>query len=76
MSAEEWPLFEYFILAIRAPNDPKPTNHRLVLDGMFGSQGQVPRGVISPKSSANGQAFIGSFDDGHWPGCGKTLLPR
>ena len=35
MSDEEWSLFEHFILAIRAPNGRKPTNHRLVLDGVF-----------------------------------------
>lgn len=26
---------ERFILAVRAPNGRKPTNHRLVLDGIF-----------------------------------------
>ncbi len=36
MSDEEWSLFEYFILVIRAPNGRKPTNHRLVLYGIFG----------------------------------------
>ena len=35
MSDEEWSLFEHFILAIRAPNGRKPTNHRLVLDGIY-----------------------------------------
>ncbi|WP_110594105.1 IS5 family transposase [Tritonibacter mobilis] len=35
MSDDEWSLFEYFILAIRARNGRKPTNHRLVLDGVF-----------------------------------------
>ena len=35
MSDEEWSLFERFILAIRAPNGRKPSNHRLVLDGIF-----------------------------------------
>ena len=35
MSDDEWSLFEYFILAIRARNGRKPTNHRLVLDGIF-----------------------------------------
>jgi transposase len=35
MSDDEWSLFEHFILAIRAPNGRKPTNHRLVLDGIF-----------------------------------------
>lgn len=35
MSDEEWSLFEHFIFAIRAPNGRKPTNHRLVLDGIF-----------------------------------------
>ena len=35
MSDEEWAFFERFILAIRAPNGRKPTNHRLVLDGIF-----------------------------------------
>jgi len=35
MSDEEWSLFEHFILAIRAPNGRKPSNHRLVLDGIF-----------------------------------------
>lgn len=28
-------VFERFILAVRAPNGRKPTNHRLVLDGIF-----------------------------------------
>ena len=35
MSNEEWALFEGFILAVRAPNGRRPTNHRLVLDGIF-----------------------------------------
>ncbi len=35
MSDEEWAFHERFILAIRAPNGRKPTNHRLVLDGIF-----------------------------------------
>ncbi|WP_238365441.1 IS5 family transposase [Mesobacterium pallidum] len=35
MSDEEWAFFERFILAVRAPNGRKPTNHRLVLDGIF-----------------------------------------
>lgn len=35
MSDEEWAFHERFILAIRATNGRKPTNHRLVLDGIF-----------------------------------------
>ncbi len=35
MSDEEWSLFEHFISAVRAPNGRKPSNHRLVLDGIF-----------------------------------------
>ncbi len=35
MSDEEWAFHEQFILAVRAPNGRKPTNHRLVLDGVF-----------------------------------------
>lgn len=35
MSDEEWAFFERFILSVRAPNGRKPTNHRLVLDGIF-----------------------------------------
>ena len=35
MSDEEWAFFERFIFAVRAPNGRKPTNHRLVLDGIF-----------------------------------------
>jgi len=35
MTDEEWAFFEHFILANRAPNGRKPTNHRLVLDGIF-----------------------------------------
>lgn len=35
MSDEEWRFFEHFILAVRAPTGRKPTNHRLVLDGIF-----------------------------------------
>lgn len=35
MSDEEWALFERFTLTVRAPNGRKPTNHRLVLDGIF-----------------------------------------
>ena len=35
MSDDEWSLFEHFIQAIRAANGRKPTNHRLVLDGIF-----------------------------------------
>ena len=35
MSDEEWAFFERFILAVLAPNGRKPTNHRLVLDGIF-----------------------------------------
>ena len=37
MLDEEWAFFGRFILAIRAPNGRKPTNHRLVLDGVFWS---------------------------------------
>jgi transposase len=32
---EEWAFYERFILAVRAPNGGNPTNHRLVLDGIF-----------------------------------------
>ena len=35
MSDDEWAFFERFILAVRSPNGRKPTNHRLVLDGIF-----------------------------------------
>ena len=35
MSDEEWAFFERFIWIVRAPNGRKPTNHRLVLDGIF-----------------------------------------
>lgn len=35
MSDEEWAFHEGFIQAIRAANGRKPTNHRLVLDGIF-----------------------------------------
>ena len=35
MSDDEWAFFERFILAVRAQNGRKPTNHRLVLDGIF-----------------------------------------
>ena len=35
MSDGEWAFFERFIFAVRAPNGRKPTNHRLVLDGIF-----------------------------------------
>ncbi len=35
MSDEEWAFHEPFILAVRAPNGRKPTNHRIVLDGIF-----------------------------------------
>ena len=35
MSDDEWSLFEHFILAIRASNGRKPTNHRLGPDGIF-----------------------------------------
>ena len=35
MSDEEWAFFERFILSVRAPNGRQPTNHRLVLDGVF-----------------------------------------
>lgn len=35
MSDEEWAFHEGLILAIRAPNGRKPSNHRLVLDGIF-----------------------------------------
>lgn len=34
-SDEEWAFFEHFILAIRATKGSKPTNHRLVLVGIF-----------------------------------------
>ena len=34
VSDEEWSLFERFVLSIRAPNGRKPTNHRVVLDGI------------------------------------------
>lgn len=35
MSDEEWAFFERFILTVRAPKGRRPTNHRLVLDGIF-----------------------------------------
>ena len=35
MSDDEWVFYERFILSVRAPNGRKPTNHRLVLDGIF-----------------------------------------
>ncbi|RVT87403.1 IS5 family transposase [Rhodobacteraceae bacterium CCMM004] len=35
MSDDEWAFFDRFISALRAPNGRKPTNHRLVLDGIF-----------------------------------------
>jgi transposase len=35
MSDEEWAFHERFIRAVRAPNGRKPTNHRLVLEGIF-----------------------------------------
>ncbi len=35
MPDEEWAFFERFILSVRAPNGRRPTNHRLVLDGVF-----------------------------------------
>ncbi len=35
MSDEEWAFHERFILAARAPNGRKPTNHRPVLDGIL-----------------------------------------
>ncbi len=35
MSDDEWSLFEHFILAIQTRNVRQPTNHRLVLDGIF-----------------------------------------
>ena len=35
MSDEEWAFHAQFILAVRAPNGRKPTNHRLILDGVF-----------------------------------------
>ena len=35
MSDGEWAFHERFILAVRAPNGRKPSNHRLVLDGIF-----------------------------------------
>jgi transposase len=35
MSDEELAFFELFILTVRGPNGRKPTNHRLVLDGIF-----------------------------------------
>lgn len=35
MSDDEWAFFERLLLAIRAPGGRKPTNHRLVLDGVF-----------------------------------------
>ena len=35
MSDEKWSLFEHFIVAARAPNGRKATNHRLVLDAIF-----------------------------------------
>ena len=35
MSDDEWAFFEGFIRAARHPNGRKPTDHRLVLDGIF-----------------------------------------
>lgn len=37
MSDDERAFFEGFMLAARSPNRRKPTNHRLVLDGVFWS---------------------------------------
>ena len=35
MSDAEWAFFEPFLKAIRNPNGRKPSDHRLVLDGIF-----------------------------------------
>ncbi len=35
ISDDEWAFFEGFIRAVRHPSRRKPTNHRLVLDGIF-----------------------------------------
>lgn len=35
ISDDEWAFFEGFIRAVRHPNGRKPTDHRLVLDGIF-----------------------------------------
>ena len=35
MSDREWALFERFVRAVRAPNGRQPSNHRLILDGIF-----------------------------------------
>lgn len=35
MSDEEWAFHERFLQTVRARNGRKPTNHRLVLDGIF-----------------------------------------
>ena len=35
MSDKEWTFHKRFILAVRAPSGRKPTNHRLVLDGII-----------------------------------------
>ena len=36
MTDEEWAVFEHFNFSNRALNGRKPTNHRLVLEGIFG----------------------------------------
>jgi hypothetical protein len=38
MSDEEWAFHARLILAVRAPNGRKPTNHRRVPDGIFWSE--------------------------------------
>jgi hypothetical protein len=35
MSDDEWQFYERLILAARNPNERKPMNHLLVLDGIF-----------------------------------------
>jgi hypothetical protein len=38
MSDEDWAFHARFILALRAPNGRKLTNHRRILDGIFWSE--------------------------------------
>ena len=54
------------ILSARAPNDCKPTNHRLVPDGFLVRAPERLSGTCL-KSSENGQVSIGSFVAGRSP---------
>ena len=74
ISDEEWSLFEPFVVS-KGPKSGRPeSDHRLVLDGVFGLPEQEPHGVIFLGILVNGVLCAGNSEDGRYPGFGMQCL--